>query len=73
MDIAIGIGRAVMQNELLTASARLAQLFIETNLLPVRQNRRFLLREAGFHREIGFRQENRVFIICFRIGHDRGD
>ena len=62
-----------MQNELLAAGARLAQLFIETNLLPVRQDRRLLLGKAGFHREIGFRQENRVFIICFGIGHDRGD
>jgi len=73
MDIAIGIGRAVMQNEFLAPGAGFAQPFIEANLLPALQDRRLLLRQAGLHREIGFRQENRVFIICFGIAHDRGD
>ena len=73
MDIAIGIRRAVVKNEFLATGAGFAQLFIETNLLPALQYRRFLVRKASLHREIGFRQENRVFIICFGIGHDRGD
>ena len=64
MHVAIGIGRAVMEDELIRAPPRLAQLFVKVLVLPARQNARLLLREAGFHGKIGLRQEDGVAVIA---------
>ncbi len=63
MHIAIGIRRAIMKDELLTPAPKIAELFVKPLLLPPRQNARLLLREASFHGEIRFGQENGVAII----------
>ncbi len=63
MDVAIGIRRAVMEDEPLTAFARRAQLAVQIVGLPFGEDRRLLLRQAGFHRKVGFRQEDGVFVI----------
>ena len=70
MHVAIGVRRAVMQNELLTPTTAIAQLRIKILRLPTRQDARLLLRKAGLHREICFRQENGVAIVD-RISHVR--
>ena len=68
MDVAIGVGRAVMQDEALAARAGLAQLTVQIVGRPLRQNRRLLLRKAGLHRKVGRRQEDGVAVVgCF--GH----
>ena len=64
MHVAIGVGRAVMQDEFFRAPPRLAQLVVEVLVLPARQNARLLLREAGFHGKIGLRQEDGVAVIA---------
>ena len=68
MHVAIRIRRAIMQNELLTPTAAIAQLRIKILRLPTRENARLLLRKAGLHREICFRQENGVAIVD-RVSH----
>ena len=60
MHIAVGIGRAVMQDELFCTAARFAQAAVKPFGFPARQNARLLLREAGLHGEIGLRQEDGV-------------
>ena len=49
VHVAIGIGRAIVEDELLAAFAGLAQLLIKTFLLPARENTRLLLGQAGLH------------------------
>ena len=58
VDVAIGVGRAVVEDELLAPGAGLAQLAVEVLLLPAGEDRRLLLRQAGLHREVGLRQED---------------
>ena len=64
MHIAIGVGRAVMENELVRAPAGIAQLFVEVLVLPAGQNARLLLGKARFHGKVGLRQEDGVAIIA---------
>jgi|GEM_PF-6077739 len=46
VDLAIGVGRAVVQDELGTILANLAQLLVQANAVPALQNLRFALRQA---------------------------
>ena len=66
VDVAVGIGRAIVEDELLPAPASGAQRVIEPDLLPARGNARLLLGEAGLHGEIGLRQEDSVPVIALR-------
>ena len=56
VNLAIGIGRAVVQNELGTILANLAQLSVQANAVPTLQNLWFALRQAGLHWEGGVRK-----------------
>ena len=70
MQIAIGVRRAVVEDEALAPLADVAELFVELVLRPARKDGRLLLREAGLHREVRLRQEDGVSVIgCF--GHWR--
>src|SRR5438067_8911015 len=44
VDVAVGVGRPIMEDELLAASTRLADLLVEALALPARRDRRLLLR-----------------------------
>ena len=68
VDVAIGIGRAIVEDELLAASAGIAQGSIEIHLLPARKDARLLLGKASLHGEIGLRQEDGVTVIAW-FGH----
>jgi hypothetical protein len=57
MDVAVGVGRAVMQHEFGAAGGVLSQLFVEVDLVPIFENLRLALRQAGAHREFCLRQE----------------
>ena len=63
VDVAIGVGRAVVEDELLAARARRAQLAVEVVLLPLGEDQRLLLRQAGLHRKVGLRQEDGAICI----------
>ena len=71
MDVAVGVGRAVMQNIFLAAGRILPQLSIHTHVLPALDQQRLLFRQAGAHRKIRLRQIERFGIVDLlgRIGH----
>ncbi len=69
MDVAVGVGRAVMQDEFALALRGLAQLAVEVFLLPARQQNRLALGQAGAHREFGLRQEQGFGIVALGFGH----
>ncbi|MNZ88374.1 hypothetical protein D3C78_1072640 [compost metagenome] len=56
VNLAVGIGRAVVQHELRTILANFAQLLVQANAVPALQNLRFALWQAGLHREGGVRK-----------------
>jgi hypothetical protein len=70
VDVAVGVGRAVVEDEALGPGALLAEALVQPRLLPAGEDRGFLGRQAGLHREVGPRKEDRVFIIGF-FGHWR--
>ncbi|MCY1358159.1 hypothetical protein D9M69_446840 [compost metagenome] len=53
---AVGVRRAVVQYELRTILANLAQLSVQANTVPALQNLRFALWQAGLHWEGGVRK-----------------
>ena len=63
MDVAIGVGRAIMQDEALTPRPLFAQPVIKAHRLPLRRDGGFLLGKARLHREVGLRQEDGGFIV----------
>ncbi len=71
MDVAIGIGRAVMQHEFFAPRRVLAQEAVEVHLLPAGDDLGLLLREAGAHGKLGLRQVEGLGIVDLfgRIGH----
>ena len=75
VHVAIGIRRAIMQDELLPPRPRFAHFMIQVLLVPARQNARLLLRQAGLHGEIGLRQEDSVFEVFWfsHVGRALGE
>ena len=57
MDIAIGIGRPVMQDEFRLASPSLVQTPVKIDFAPAGEKLRLLFRQAAAHRKIGPRQK----------------
>ncbi len=64
VDVAVGVWRAVVQDEFLAALGGGAQLLVEIALLPALEDFRLALRQPGAHREIRLRQEQRLGIIA---------
>ena len=69
MDVAVGIGRAVMQHEFGTAPSGFAQTAIEIDRVPALEDFRLALRQPCAHREIRLRQEQGFRIVC-SVGHE---
>ena len=63
MQVAIGIGRAVMEHEFLAPLRRGAQLVVKTHLLPALDELWLERWQAAAHREVGFRQEDSRTVI----------
>ena len=68
MDVAVGVGRAVVQHEFGAALRGLAQALVEAELRPAREELRLLLRQAGAHREVGLGQEQSLAVVA-GVGH----
>ena len=66
MQVAVRIGRAVMEDELVPPARVFALAAEQVLRLPARQDLRFAPCEAGAHREIRLRQEDGVAVI---LGH----
>lgn len=58
VDVAVGVGRTVVKDELLAASAAFTDLPVQPLGLPARCDPRLLLRQPRLHREVGARQED---------------
>jgi hypothetical protein len=69
VDIAIGIGRAVMQDEFVTALRDTAQLPVEIALFPACEDFRLALRQARAHGVFGLRQKQRFGIVALGLRH----
>ena len=63
VDVAVCVGRAVVEDEARRACAGGADLVVEAGLLPFREDLGFLAREAGFHGEVGAGEEDGVFVV----------
>ena len=63
MDVAVGVGRPVMQHEFGAATRACAQFAVEVHLIPALEDLRLALRQAGAHREFRLRQEQGLGII----------
>ena len=63
MEVAVGVGRAVMQNELGPALALGALALEQAHVGPALQQFRLLLGQAAAHGEVGLGQENAGFIV----------
>ena len=73
MDVAVGVGRAVVEDEAGPPLGGGAQTAVEVEALPARQDFRLPLRQAGAHRKIGFGQKQRFAVIAGfrrRLVHD---
>ncbi|MNL52623.1 hypothetical protein D3C87_1758170 [compost metagenome] len=78
MDIAVGIGRAIMDGEERAILGLLALQRVNIQLFPALEPARLALGQPGAHGELGFRQEQRGRIIGFGgarggIGHGNGN
>ncbi len=75
MDIAIGVRRAIMEDEALAAGTGGAQPAVQIVGMPLGENRRFLGGKPRLHREIGLRQEDGIAPVARRsvgsVGHNR--
>src|SRR3546814_16201068 len=80
VHVAIGVGRAVVEDELVAAAARVTNLPFQIALEPFGENCRLLFRQAGLHRTDGLGQDDGVAIIarffaallgCGSVGQDR--
>ena len=71
MQVAVGIGGAVMQREGRAASGFRAQLVVDPEAFPAGEPFGLAQRQACAHREIGFGQEDGIAVIGGRIfgGH----
>ena len=69
VDVAVRVGRAIVQDELGALLRGGAELLIEPLAVPALEELRLFLRQAGAHREIRLRQEQGLGIIAFGLGH----
>ena len=63
VDVAVRIGRPVVEDPRRTVSGRFAQPLVDPDLLPPREHLRLGLRQVRLHREGRFRQIQRGFVI----------
>jgi len=63
VDLAVRVGRAVVQDELRPPGTRGADLSVDVFLVPARQHLRLALREVRLHRELGLRQVQCVLVV----------
>ena len=68
VDVAVGEGRAVMQDEKLGLGAGSLDLVVEPSFLPGAQDLGLAGRETGLHRKIRFRQVEGLLVILAHRG-----
>ena len=68
VQVTVGVGRPVVEDELGPAGSLFAQAPVEADLLPARGHRRLALRQLGLHGKAGARHEDRIAVVG---AHDR--
>ena len=63
MDVGVGVGRAVMQDELRPPLGLAPQFLEQLHVRPALQDLRLALRQVAAHREIGLGQENGALVV----------
>ena len=63
MEVAVGIGRAVVQDVFRTALALLSQRTVKVHRVPLADPFGLGLGQAGAHRKLGLRQEQRLGVV----------
>ncbi|MNE62898.1 hypothetical protein D3C80_1582110 [compost metagenome] len=63
VNAAVGVGRAIVQDELRAPFADLPQLAVQVDAVPALQQFRFALGQTGLHRECRLRQVEGRFVI----------
>ena len=71
VDGAVGVGRAVVKNELGRAGVLLQQLVVDLLVLPCLDLRRLALAERGAHGKVGLRQVNAISVVHPRPGREK--
>ncbi len=64
MNAAVGVGRAIVKDELFTAFALLAQGAVNVQILPTFEHIRLTLGEVTAHWKGGFRQIQSVLVVA---------
>ena len=65
MDVAVGVGRAVMQHEFRPSGGIGAEPLVKADFVPALEDFRLALRQAGAHREFRLRQEQGPGIVGY--------
>jgi len=63
VDIAVGEGRAVVQDEAGKVLIFLQHFVVQVQVLPVLQHSRLPCRQTGLHGEVGLRGDDRIFVV----------
>ena len=63
VDVAVRVGRPVVQDPQRPVGGGLAQALVDADLVPPGQHPRLGLGEVRLHREVGFRQVQRGFVV----------
>jgi len=68
VDVAVGVGRAIVEDELLAPGTRRADLLLHVGGLPFGEDHRLFQRQAGLHRKVGLGQEDSGAVIGLGFG-----
>jgi len=72
VDVAVGVGRTVVQDVGLAAGAAFQDALVDAGILPFFQHLGLFLAELGLHGKVGARQVQRIFPLQFFVRHDLG-
>ncbi len=63
MDVAVGVGRAVVEDEALASGACFTQAVVDVHRLPALERVGFAFGQVAAHGEVGVRQVERVLVV----------
>ena len=67
VDVAVGVRRAIVQDEFVASGTGFTDLLVETVLFPTGQQIRLAFGQISAHREIGIRQIQRRLVLAFHF------
>ena len=64
VNVAVGVGRAIVEDELFTPFTLLAQVGVYIKILPALEHFRLAYGQAGFHLKVSFRQVQGMLVVA---------